>query len=739
MNYIRYDEATGTREIDRTSLQGNSYSINSEHASFGSDTSNSTGALYVVGERGDGHRLRALLSYDNGQTWQDYAQSDYHGEIAHPSLARSVTPEGKVIGGVALDDPYWGWVHYLELPTVQPTTTSAYWDGDNNREWSNAQNYVGNVKPTFDNGLALTIGAGNSPANADPMVIVSNRTVRALVFGVAADTAVNIRLKNNASNTARTLTFESAVSGGSAEINVHHDAAGNIDIGGGSGLGHVELNDVLRVNHNGNGFLTISRPISGSHTITKYGDGEFELTGNNPGFSGDLNIQEGKLALKGSGSEDGQPDVHVASGGTLSLGSGFVGKTATIGNLTGAGRVDPQYNSGSGTRTLQVNQTSDGTFSGVLRDASSGGRVLALKKTGAGQLTLSGSNAYTGTTSVNTGTLLVNGDQAAAPGAVTVAGGATLGGSGTIGGAVAVQSAGTLSPGNRVGTLALNSDLTLNGGAQLKFEIGTTNADLATVAGGLELADGWVLKIVDAGNDSGAPGRYELFTYGSLDSLSQPTYNLDDIGDLGWTADMLTVIDGGDGSVYLRVIARPTLAVDMDVFAGGRLNVSGPASQSLGIRSVGPQTNPPTIRIAIRLAPGSQTGWLRFGDAGGRTDVFADGVEAEWHAAAEWAGKRVRGLQPATSYTFHAKAAPADLSAETALVEVGTHATNKDCDVNRSSLVTALDCAHIRAATLRGGTLGDTIPWACDVNGDGAVDASDLDAIDSALLAPSSP
>ena len=72
-----------------------------------------------------------------------------------------------------------------------------------------------------------------------------------------------------------------------------------------------------------------------------------------------------------------------------------------------------------------------------------------------------------------------------------------------------MQSAGTLSPGGSVGTLAISSDLTLQGGAQLNFEIGTNNLDLATVAGTLDLADSWVLKIFDAGDHSGGPGRFE--------------------------------------------------------------------------------------------------------------------------------------------------------------------------------------------------------------------------------------
>ena len=59
-----------------------------------------------------------------------------------------------------------------------------------------------------------------------------------------------------------------------------------------------------------------------------------------------------------------------------------------------------------------------------------------LTKTGKGSLTLTLDNTYTGTTDVNEGVLLVNGNQSAATGQVTVKSGATLGGNGIIGGAV---------------------------------------------------------------------------------------------------------------------------------------------------------------------------------------------------------------------------------------------------------------------------------------------------------------
>ena len=81
-----------------------------------------------------------------------------------------------------------------------------------------------------------------------------------------------------------------------------------------------------------------------------------------------------------------------------------------------------------------------------------------------------GTDSYAGTTAVNVGTLLVNGQLGT--GAVSVAPGASLGGSGVIGGAVTVD--GLLSPGNSPGDLSVAS-LVLDPSSTVLMEIdGTT-------------------------------------------------------------------------------------------------------------------------------------------------------------------------------------------------------------------------------------------------------------------------
>jgi autotransporter-associated beta strand protein len=92
-----------------------------------------------------------------------------------------------------------------------------------------------------------------------------------------------------------------------------------------------------------------------------------------------------------------------------------------------------------------------------------------LIKTGTNALVLSGNSDYTGATVVSAGTLNINGNNAAATGALTVASGATLGGSGTIGGATTIS--GIHRPGNSAGVQTFASHLIYSGTPTVEWEL----------------------------------------------------------------------------------------------------------------------------------------------------------------------------------------------------------------------------------------------------------------------------
>jgi autotransporter-associated beta strand protein len=109
--------------------------------------------------------------------------------------------------------------------------------------------------------------------------------------------------------------------------------------------------------------------------------------------------------------------VTVGAKGQLRL----LGFNDTIGSLTGSGIVELL----DGT-LITGNDNTDTTYTGVI--SGIGGN---LTKTGSATFTLTGDNAYTGTTFVKGGTLLVRGNQPQSE--VTIQTGGTLGGDGTVG------------------------------------------------------------------------------------------------------------------------------------------------------------------------------------------------------------------------------------------------------------------------------------------------------------------
>lgn len=148
--------------------------------------------------------------------------------------------------------------------------------------------------------------------------------------------------------------------------------------------------------------------------------------------------------------------------------------------------------------TIEVTNGKNLDFTGTILNSFDGTSTVI--KTGAGTLTLSGSNSYTGVTTVSAGSLLVNGNNSTATGAVTVDSGATLGGSGTIGGATTIN--GTHSPGNSPAVQTFASDLGYGSAAAFSFELisnastgrGTT-FDGVNVGGSLSIASGAVFNV----------------------------------------------------------------------------------------------------------------------------------------------------------------------------------------------------------------------------------------------------
>jgi len=118
---------------------------------------------------------------------------------------------------------------------------------------------------------------------------------------------------------------------------------------------------------------------------------------------------------------------------------------------------------------------------GMARAAAAAQRQYegSLIKSGAGRLILDGANTYRGETQVNGGVLSVNGRLASA---VRVNAGGTLGGNGQVGSLTAL-SGGQVAPGNSIGTLQVNGNVTFEPGSTFAVELSPTASDRLVATG----------------------------------------------------------------------------------------------------------------------------------------------------------------------------------------------------------------------------------------------------------------
>lgn len=193
---------------------------------------------------------------------------------------------------------------------------------------------------------------------------------------------------------ASTFTGATTISNGSVQL------GGGGTLAGGSYAGAVSLatnSSSLAIATTAN--QTLSGAISGSGSLTKSSTGTLTLSGSNS-YTGSTVVSGGTLRLDGSGVLSSNTAVQVDSGATFSTtGTSLTSNNVTVAGLTGAGTVT------GAAGTLTVNKAS-GTdlYTGNIQ----GG--LGLTKSGAGQLSISGSNSYTGATTVSAGVVnLVNG------------------------------------------------------------------------------------------------------------------------------------------------------------------------------------------------------------------------------------------------------------------------------------------------------------------------------------------
>jgi fibronectin-binding autotransporter adhesin len=271
----------------------------------------------------------------------------------------------------------------------------------------------------------LTIAGGTAQlgnTSGDQILNTANVTVTSGAFDLnaAAETFGTLSVQGTGISGAGAL-LTSAASGATGRIN----SGTGVTLTGDATFGTTNSGATLNLNN------VVITDGAGTFAITKVGAGDLVL-GNNgtPAngntFDGGVNDNAGTLVVN-SGS-NGSPGA-VTSGplgtGTLTLNGGAIraGGGFTSGSLmnainlaadttiAGGGPANAFVLSGAmtisgATRTLTSNSTSDTNFSGAIGGAA--GLGLTFNATTTGKFIVSGASTYTGTTTINAGTLSVD-------------------------------------------------------------------------------------------------------------------------------------------------------------------------------------------------------------------------------------------------------------------------------------------------------------------------------------------
>ncbi len=311
--------------------------------------------------------------------------------------------------------------------------------------------------------------------------------------GGATQVAANARLEMQG---GITVTGESLTLSGSGGTG--NDVYGALRgmAGANTWTGDVIINAVgTRIGTNAAGAtLTISGTISSgvvnSGLVVRNGfaDAAVVLSGANT-YTGTTQLIHGTTRLDG-----GDNRLPVTTG--LLLGSNTVsgvldlnGRNQEVAGLSvvGTGVSNEIKSATPGTLTVNTPAASPSTFTGLITGE------VALKKTGPDTLVLTADNTYNGSTTVEGGTLRVNGLQSGS-GLISVSAGATLGGAGSVAADVNVAD-GVLSPGaadSTAGTFTV-LNLSLAPASTLAFDLAapfTNDGDFLSIAGNLPTLSG---------------------------------------------------------------------------------------------------------------------------------------------------------------------------------------------------------------------------------------------------------
>ncbi|MES2924631.1 MAG: autotransporter-associated beta strand repeat-containing protein [Verrucomicrobiota bacterium] len=310
-----------------------------------------------------------------------------------------------------------------------------------------------------------TIAVGNDPALGAGALTINNTT--------GNDTT---RIQSTDS-TARTLANQFGTFAGSGATYAFGNTTGGTGNLTFTNTTNASIGTGARIFLIDNAQTRFDMGFTSTGSITKTGSGTMLLGGAST-YSGGTTIANGTIALAvgndrllNTGSVVLGDSVANTSG-KLQLSDGTTERNQTLAGLTtaGTGTDNRVVGGGSGTSVLTLNIASTNTYAGILGGPGTNENNLSLTKSGAGLLTLSASNSYTGGTTISAGAVAVGNSNALGTGSVSLGGTANqmrLSSGVNLGNNIAINSnTGTFSRGlislNGGGTATLSGTITIN-------------------------------------------------------------------------------------------------------------------------------------------------------------------------------------------------------------------------------------------------------------------------------------